>query len=179
MKALMKVSIVVVAIFLTGCTTGISLHSGYAGQETRRIKALSEPEIQAYLEGKGQGLAKPAELNGYPGPMHVLELAEPLALTAEQRAASERLMSRHKSEVRELGRAYIDAEAALEAQLASRKASPESLKVAINAASELQARIRLSHLETHLAQTALLNEAQLAAYPRLRGYDRGQPQHSH
>ena len=33
------------------------------------------------------GLALAAELNGYPGPSHVLELADKLELSAEQRAA--------------------------------------------------------------------------------------------
>jgi hypothetical protein len=179
MNNLMKGSSIVIALLLAGCATGMSVKSGYAGQETRRIKALSDVEIQAYLEGKGQGFAKPAELNGYPGPMHVLELATPLALTAEQRAATEQLMARHKAEVRELGRAYIEAESMLETLLATRLASPESLKAAVNSASALLARIRLSHLETHLTQTALLTEAQRSAYPRLRGYDHDTTQHSH
>jgi len=52
----------------------------YAGQETRKIKALSEDQIQGYLAGSGMGLAMAAELNHYPGPKHVLELAEKLQL---------------------------------------------------------------------------------------------------
>jgi Spy/CpxP family protein refolding chaperone len=176
MKLLIQTSAMIAAIFLAGCATGVSSPSSYAGQETRRIKALSDTEIQAYLDGKGQGFAKPAELNGYPGPMHVLELAEPLALTPEQKKATESLMSRHKAEVRELGRSYIDAEAKLDALMASRSATRESLRAVIFTAGEIQTHIRSAHLETHLAQRALLNETQLSAYPRLRGYD---PDHTH
>ena len=58
--------------------------SPYAGQQARDIKALSPDEIQGYLTGQGMGLAKAAELNGYPGPLHVLELAAELKLTEEQ-----------------------------------------------------------------------------------------------
>ena len=58
--------------------------SPYRGQETREIKALSAQEVSDLLAGKGMGFAKAAELNGYPGPKHVLELAGPLALTPEQ-----------------------------------------------------------------------------------------------
>ena len=63
----------------------------YAGQQSREIKSMSMQEVGDYLAGKGMGLAKAAELNGYPGPAHVIELAEQLALTTEQRAQTETL----------------------------------------------------------------------------------------
>ena len=47
----------------------------HAGEQQREIKALSGQDIQAYENGQGHGFAKAAELNGYPGPMHTLELA--------------------------------------------------------------------------------------------------------
>ncbi|MDL1878575.1 hypothetical protein FBQ85_25940, partial [Cytophagia bacterium CHB2] len=53
-------------------------HSPYAGEESREIKSLSPQEIRMYLEGHGMGLAKAAELNHYPGPRHVMELAKQL-----------------------------------------------------------------------------------------------------
>jgi hypothetical protein len=62
--------------------------SPYAGQEGRPIKALSETEMRDLAEGRGMGLAKAAELNSYPGPLHVLELADRLELSEAQRAAS-------------------------------------------------------------------------------------------
>src|SRR5262245_58316557 len=70
----------------------------YAGQQNREIKALSPEEIRDLAEGRGMGLAKAAELNGYPGPSHVLELAAPLRLTAEQRAATQALFQRMQGE---------------------------------------------------------------------------------
>jgi hypothetical protein len=57
----------------------------YAGQQARTIKALSDEDIAALLKGDGMGFAKAAELNGYPGPKHVLDLAEKLKLTDAQR----------------------------------------------------------------------------------------------
>jgi hypothetical protein len=54
--------------------------SPYAGDETREIKALSPQEVSDLLAGKGMGFAKTAELNGFPGPAHVLELASQLQL---------------------------------------------------------------------------------------------------
>src|SRR4051794_40771771 len=58
----------------------------YSGQQARSIKALSPENIAALLTGEGMGMAKAAELNGYPGPAHVLALAKELNLTEAQRA---------------------------------------------------------------------------------------------
>ena len=57
----------------------------YAGQQVRAVTSLSPEELNGFLEGRGMGLAKAAELNGYPGPMHLLELEKELGLTASQR----------------------------------------------------------------------------------------------
>jgi hypothetical protein len=56
----------------------------YAGQQTRSIKALSPEDIDGLRKGAGMGLAKAAELNGYPGPLHVLALTTELRLTPDQ-----------------------------------------------------------------------------------------------
>lgn len=147
--------------------------SPYAGQESRVLKALSPDEVAAYVEGKGQGFAKPAELNGFPGPMHVLELSGPLELTPGQHDATRRLMDRHKAEVRALGREFIDNERRLEALFASREASAESVAAAVARSADLQARIRASHLVTHIEQAKLLEPAQVRRYSELRGYTGG------
>ena len=61
-----------------------SSESPYVGQEIREIKSLSQQQIVGYLDGRGLGLAKAAELNHFPGPMHVLELSDELGLTDQQ-----------------------------------------------------------------------------------------------
>ena len=70
---------------LLAASAPVNSQSPYVGQESREIKALSPQEISDYLSGKGMGLAKAAELNGYPGPAHVLELAAQLDLTPVQK----------------------------------------------------------------------------------------------
>src|SRR5438105_15399833 len=87
----------------------------YAGQQSREIKALSAEETRQYLAGAGMGYAKPAELNGYPGPMHVLEFADALALTAEQRDQTKALMQTHKEQAKSIGAKLIVAERQLDA----------------------------------------------------------------
>src|SRR5690349_19450494 len=78
-------------------------HQPYAGQQQRDIKALSPDEVNGYLSGAGMGFAKAAELNGYPGPMHVLELADKLHLSEAQRSTVRSLMDAHKKEARAIG----------------------------------------------------------------------------
>ena len=151
----------------------LSAQSPYAGQESRDLKALSADEVASYVEGKGQGFAKPAELNGFPGPMHVLELADSLELTAEQRTATRKLMDRHKAEARALGREYIENERRLERLFASREATPEAVSAAVTRSAEIHARIRAAHLVTHIEQTRLLEPAQIGKYAVLRGYTGG------
>src|SRR3546814_2442449 len=65
--------------------------SPYAGDEARRIKALSDQEIADLRRGRGMGYARAAELNGYPGPRHVLDMAGALGLAPDQAAAAETL----------------------------------------------------------------------------------------
>src|SRR6266705_6002469 len=67
--------------------------SPYAGQQQRTIKALSDQDIGDLLEGRGLGLAKAGELNSYPGPLHVLQLADQLGLSDAQRTATTSLQA--------------------------------------------------------------------------------------
>lgn len=151
-----------------------AMHSGgttpYAGQQQREIKALSTQDMQAYVQGQGHGFAKAAELNGYPGPMHVLELADALQLSAEQREQSQALLARHKATAQRLGADLIEAERTLDQAFASRSVTAQTLAQLTQAAGEKLAQLRTEHLQTHLAQTALLTPEQVARYNSLRGY---------
>ena len=144
--------------------------SPYAGQQTREIKALSSTQTTDLLAGKGMELAKAAELNGYPGPMHTLELAAQLELSTEQKQASEALMNRHKAEARDLGAQLVQAERALDQAFASRQIDATRLAAHTESTGRLQALLRKSHLDTHLQQTALLTPTQISRYAQLRGY---------
>ncbi|MFM2400346.1 MAG: hypothetical protein RL341_2503, partial [Pseudomonadota bacterium] len=116
--------------------------SPYAGEQGRSIKALSDKEITSILQGQGMGLAKAAELNGYPGPMHVLEHARRLELTDEQRVKTRALMEAHKKEVKDLGAKLVEAERVLDQAFASRQIDDAQLKTQIEAIARLQGEIR-------------------------------------
>jgi hypothetical protein len=147
--------------------------SPYANESRREIKALSADEQRAWLEGQGAGLARAAELNRHPGPMHVLELAIPLALSPEQASRSQELMNRHKAQVRELGAQLVTLERELDRLFAAGApvdgAAASRLAEAIGS---LGGRIRASHLLTHIEQTALLSAEQVGRYNRLRRYEK-------
>ena len=151
----------------------------YAGQENRDIKALSADEVQGYLSGGGMGFARAAELNSYPGPMHLLELKADLGLSAEVEARLSSLMQAHKAQARILGEKVVQLEQALDQLYKEGRASEESVSALTLRIGEAQARYRASHLTTHLAATAMLSPEQVAHYNVLRGYTGGGQTHQH
>jgi len=72
--------------------------SPYAGLQHREIKALDAKQMDDLRTGRGMSLALAAELNGYPGPLHTLELADDLGLTAAQRERVQALFASMKAE---------------------------------------------------------------------------------
>lgn len=145
-------------------------HQSYAGDQSREIKALSADEVKQYLSGAGMGYAKAAEMNHFPGPMHVLEMADKLGLTAEQRADVKRLMEAHKAKARAIGAKLVESERAVDALFRSGKVGQDALAEAVRAAAALAGDYRLSHLETHRRMRAMLTAGQVARYDELRGY---------
>lgn len=154
-------------------------HAPYSGQQSRDIKALSSEEISQYRSGAGMGYAKAAELNHYPGPMHVLELADRLELSTEQRAATKALMDEHKRQARSVGAKLVEAERALDQLFRKGKLDEAALAKAVRRAALLEGESRLSHLEAHRRTRALLTEERVRRYDELRGYSSAQPQHKH
>jgi Spy/CpxP family protein refolding chaperone len=144
--------------------------SPYSGFEQRPIKALSAQQIADLKAGRGMGLALAAELNGFPGPIHVLELADKLELTAAQRAKIEVLFAAMKAEAVPLGERLIAQEADLDRQFASRTITPASLAAGTEAIGKTQATLRNAHLKYHLATVDVLSPGQTARYAELRGY---------
>ncbi len=153
--------------------TGAYAQTPYAGMQTRPIKALSEQQVADLNAGRGMGLALAAELNGYPGPLHVLELADKLGLSAEQRAAMQRLFDAMKAEAMPLGARLIEQEAELDKQFATRAVTPETLKASTAAVAATQGMLRETHLKYHLSTGSILTPGQITKYAELRGYSGG------
>lgn len=145
-------------------------HAPYAGHQQRAVKALSDEQIADLRAGRGMGLALAAELNGYPGPVHVLELAEQLQLSGDQRQQVQRLFDSMKAEATALGVSLIEQETALDRAFATEHISEATLLQLTSQIGETQGRLRAVHLKYHLTTRALLSPAQRERYASLRGY---------
>lgn len=104
--------------------------SPYAGRQEQEIKALSADDVQVYLEGRGMQLALAAELNHYPGPLHVLELAGRLQLTEMQKAQTERVRAM-MNEAKKLGRFIVEKEKELDGLFAGAKIDEAGLRTLV------------------------------------------------
>ncbi|MGZ3410585.1 MAG: Spy/CpxP family protein refolding chaperone [Xanthobacteraceae bacterium] len=174
----MKVLALVAGLSIAATTA--FAQSPYAGMQSRNIKALSEQQIADLAAGRGMGLALPAELNGYPGPSHVLELSDKLGLSGEQKARIENLFGSMKAEALPLGQKLLDEETTLDHQFAARSVTPESLKAATAQIGQTQAELRNTHLKYHLETVKILSAEQVQHYAALRGYGSDAPmQHRH
>lgn len=167
----MKLSIVLAASVGLWVSTPVAAPvSPYAGEEAREIKALSIEETKSYLSGEGMGLARAAELNGYPGPSHVLALGADLGLAPEQRRQTEMLFGAMREKAIGVGRRLVEEERTLDEMFAGKAVTPERLSATLQRIAALQAELRGVHLEAHLEQVRILTPAQVARYVALRGY---------
>ena len=151
-------------------TTSTDANSPYAGLERRAVKALSEQQIADLEAGRGMGLALPAELNGYPGPTHALELADALQLSNEQRTRTSAMLAAMKAETIPLGQRFIAEETALDRLFAEKRVTQATLEAATARIGAAQGDLRAAHLRYHLAMMEVLTPAQIARYIELRGY---------
>ena len=124
--------------------TDRSPESKYAGEEKREIKSLSETDIEELKNGKGWGLAKAAELNGVPGPAHLLEMKEEIDLNAKQIRAIEDLYNKMKQEAIPLGLELIELERELNNHFANRTITDELLHQILQRIAQVHRQLRCS-----------------------------------
>ena len=148
-------------------------HAGHDPADVRSEAVptgLAAAERDGLLAGAGLGLAKAAERNGYPGPLHVLELADALQLTPEQRATAERLRAEMLEAAVPLGRQLVDAERQLDRLFETGTATPVAIAARTETVAGLRGRLRAVHLTAHVGMREALSDGQRATYARLRGH---------
>lgn len=162
------------ALIVTPAIAVAQDHSGhaslYAGFETRAIKSLSESDLEELRRGGGWGLALAAELNGVPGPAHLLELRDELGLSSDQVAAIQAIFDQMQSEAVAVGARLIEAEETIEAAFRDGELDDVRLRVLITEAEAARSELRFIHLSRHLSTPPLLSADQIARYNTLRGY---------
>ena len=144
--------------------------SPYRHQMDAEIRGMTSQEI-AELRA-GSGLARAAELNGFPGPRHVLDAvaAGQLELRADQLEAVRQIHQHMQSEAQRLGARLLDEERTLEGAFRSRAITAADLDARLARIAALQAELRAVHLRAHLTTRPLLSPEQLARYDEIRGY---------
>ncbi len=147
--------------------------STYVDLLDTEIRGLSSEDIHGFRTGAGMGFALPAELNGYPGPRHVLDLAEELDLTEAQLEAVGALYDDMLPQAIDLGEQLLGAEADLEVAFREGTISADGLEDALARAEQIRADLRFVHLNTHLATLDILTVHQVRQYNTLRGYASG------
>lgn len=144
--------------------------SPYAGEETREIKSLSQADINELLRGGGWGLAKSAELNGMPGPSHVLDMASELGLSPEQIERTRGIRDAMRREAKALGERFVAEEAGLEKRFRAGDIAEPELVAKISEIEALRSKLRTVHLSAHIEMTRVLSAEQVKRYAARRGY---------
>jgi hypothetical protein len=155
----------------------------HVGALSPEIPGLGADEIAGLRRGDGAGQARVAEVQGYPGPMHVLQASDAgqLFLSADQIVRVREIHQAMAREARRLGIRVLDAEQDLAHALRSGAIEEASLQTRVDHIAALRGELRAVHLRAHLRTRALLDPGQLARYAELRGYAPagGQPGHRH
>ena len=160
--------LLVLICLLPACAVNHS--SEYVGEEHRAIKSLSADDIRELSEGGGWGLAKAAELNGVPGPAHILEMASAIKLTPTQQVEIEKTYQQMSSEAISLGNQLIQLEATLNTHFADGSINQTLLEQSVQDIERIRAQLRIVHLSAHLQTPNILTKEQISLYNELRGY---------
>ena len=142
----------------------------YAGMQNRAIKSLSDNDIKELRRGGGWGLALAAELNGMPGPAHMLELKEQIALNQYQVTKTQALLDDMRKAAIPTGERLIAAELALENAFAKGAVEEASLRRLLAEAESARTELRFIHLSQHYKTVQFLKPEQIKRYNILRGY---------
>jgi len=170
----MRLHLIVTTLMLAGAGSAVAQHhqhtSKYAGQEKREIKSLSPDDMKELRRGGGWGLAKAAELNGVPGPAHLLEMKDRINLSLDQVTKIEALFKDMQAKAVATGAKLIAAEKALEEAFRAGSMTDEKLKSMLAGIAKVRAELRFIHLSTHLRTPGIVSKYQISRYNVLRGY---------
>jgi len=155
--------------------------SPYAAHADVAVTGLLPDEVESLTAGKGMAQALPAEVNDFPGPLHVLEAADAgtLALEPSQRQEMQRIFDAMHDAAAAKGREILGAEAHLAKRFRHRHIDAATLKELVDGIARLRGELRTIHLQAHLETAALLTGEQIAVYRTIRGYDDPSGGHDH
>ena len=144
--------------------------SPYAHTQSAEIPTLTDDEISQLRSGEGMGLARPAELNRYPGPKHVLELGNQLGLDEAQRALVAAIRSAMSEKAIAKGEEILRAEQHLGELFESGAATEDAVARITGHLGAMRGELQSIHLNAHIETVDILTSEQVAHYVELRGY---------
>jgi Spy/CpxP family protein refolding chaperone len=171
----LKIQTLLLAVVISATLPALAQHTHgpqtpYAGMQSRAIKSLSENDIKELRRGGGWGLALAAELNGMPGPAHLLELKDKIPLSQDQVAKTQKLFDDMRQASIAAGERLMTAETALEAAFAKGAVDESSLRRLLADAESAKTELRFIHLSQHFKTVQYLQPEQIKRYNMLRGY---------
>ena len=126
------------------------------------------PDREPLLNGDGNGMAAYAESNGYPGPKHVLDLAEKLGLSAKQKLDVREIYDDMLTRARAIGKMIVKVEEELHYQFNSGMLKQESVEDDAESIGKMRGTLRGVHLAAHVKTKEILTKKQVELYTALR-----------
>ena len=154
-------------VLLLGTLTAAAQHQSHRGPDDQahtRMQAMLDETDQVIASGRGAGLAFADDQNGYPGPLHVLELKERLQLTPAQEARITALQTAMFAEARPKSARLLEAEASLRRLFMDGVADETRVRAAVAEVERARTEVRLVHLLTHLQTRPVLTAEQRRLY---------------
>ncbi len=171
-----------ILLFLLSFGVFPALNFSLAQTQQDQIKGFSENEIRGLLNGEGMGVAMVAELNHYPGPRHVLDVADKLQLSDVQLKETQKIYAAMHKEAVRLGKMILSKEEELEKSFARDDMDSNKWKTMVMEIARLKGELRITHIQAHLAMKGILSSEQVTNYDLLKGYGphtREIPPHHH
>ena len=144
------------------------------------VQSQTIPADKESLEkSEGAGMASYADINGYPGPKHVLEMQETLKLTDDQIKDISAIIDEMSENARATGEMIIAKERELESSFRLGKAGESYTKQLATEIGSLRGALRSVHLNAHIQAKSVLTKEQIATYMAIRHKEHKQKKGSH
>ena len=144
--------------------------SPYAHTQSSEVSTLTPEEVRELRNGEGMGLARPAELNQFPGPKHLLDLVADLDLNPAQLARIKAIREKMKMRAIAKGGEILEMERRLADLFASGHPSVEEMNRITEHLGVMRGQLQAIHLLAHIESARELTADQIESYDRLRGY---------
>ena len=151
---------------------GSAHHGPHGGTGDPAPHALAQACDGAFEEtvrdGRGFGMAFVADQQGYPGPLHVLELKDRLRLSRDQEAKAQALLAAMFAESRPKSARLLNAEARLRQLFAAGRPDEAAVRTAVGEVETARADVRLVLLLFHVKMRDALTDEQRRVYQEAR-----------